>query len=443
MALAKKLIFMGPTATVRAKELERYTSFWENVALSKKTDAKNLSSSSELLTSIEPYVRLPWARHDFGLRRFVHEGKPCLNDHLLRIINATCCYEATDPRDHIFALQGLTTIVIQPDYSKSVHEVYCHFAKICVTHLRLDKLLGFSGIGFSFPNTLALPSWVPDWHKYTQQRAGHTVFDSEFAVANSDVDCYFPTAPRVSTTGFLTVSGCICDRVLEIGPPTSDYCDDEGANYEHQLFPFIRNYLSHNGTKGHPMGVPKLQVVFRTMLRDSYSVPKHERLDLDRISSSYLVLTTLYLLSKNSEFQPPVVPTLQSGMERLGLPPNSSLKDFLLACGISIDEKLIGDDFVASYVWRKTLKTHYYMAAVDLCFRLFITKEGYLGWAPPGTRQDDLLCVVGNCSYPVVLRKVNGSFLHVGLCYVLGLMYGEVAKMIKNGKLQIEEFEIQ
>jgi hypothetical protein len=51
---------------------------------------------------------------------------------------------------------------------------------------------------------------------------------------------------------------------------------------------------------------------------------------------------------------------------------------------------------------------------------LFQTSEGFLGMAPPKCQAGDLLCVLPDCSVPVLLRNEGSHYIHVGPCFVLG-----------------------
>ena len=76
-------------------------------------------------------------------------------------------------------------------------------------------------------------------------------------------------------------------------------------------------------------------------------------------------------------------------------------------------------------------------------FRFIETPTGYLGLAPNGAAIGDILCVLKGCDTPVVLRKVNEHYVHVGTCFVLGLMDGEAAELLKIGRAKVQRFEIQ
>ena len=70
------------------------------------------------------------------------------------------------------------------------------------------------------------------------------------------------------------------------------------------------------------------------------------------------------------------------------------------------------------------------------------TESGLLGLAPLFTEPGDLVCVIQGSSHPVILRPVEGGYLHVGVCWVLGLMEGETAENLGDTPPALEKFEI-
>jgi hypothetical protein len=57
------------------------------------------------------------------------------------------------------------------------------------------------------------------------------------------------------------------------------------------------------------------------------------------------------------------------------------------------------------------------------CF--FTTRQGHMGLGPRDMRDDDQVCILRGCNFPVVLRQYGFSFKLVGAAYVAGFMYGE------------------
>lgn len=82
-------------------------------------------------------------------------------------------YEATDPRDRIFAILGFssdsTALNVRPDYEKTCKDVYTEVAEAILTQAsNLDILYAVSGP----KNMKAMPSWVPDWSVPVQSTFG-------------------------------------------------------------------------------------------------------------------------------------------------------------------------------------------------------------------------------------------------------------------------------
>jgi hypothetical protein len=71
-----------------------------------------------------------------------------------------------------------------------------------------------------------------------------------------------------------------------------------------------------------------------------------------------------------------------------------------------------------------------------------ITRKGYFGIAAPGTRKDDLVCVLRGGNAPFILRSENRNLYNLlGDAYVHGIMSGEAVQGAKTG--DITEFRIR
>jgi hypothetical protein len=80
----------------------------------------------------------------------------------LRILDFTRSFLATDPRDHIYGVLGVTAITVDivPDYSKSVRDV---FTEAALEYLKLYGLTLTLNLVKPTPgNRFGLPSWVPN-----------------------------------------------------------------------------------------------------------------------------------------------------------------------------------------------------------------------------------------------------------------------------------------
>jgi hypothetical protein len=69
--------------------------------------------------------------------------------------------------------------------------------------------------------------------------------------------------------------------------------------------------------------------------------------------------------------------------------------------------------------------------------RMIATEYGYLGLAPPDTKEDDMVCILFGCSVPVILRENEDETLQfIGECYINGaegVMDGQATEQASVG----------
>ena len=71
--------------------------------------------------------------------------------------------------------------------------------------------------------------------------------------------------------------------------------------------------------------------------------------------------------------------------------------------------------------------------------RKLFTMEGWdvkklYGLAPKETVEYDVVCILDECSVPVVMRKKREHWVLIGKCFVYGIMDGEAVEAILEGK---------
>ncbi|KAI4593899.1 hypothetical protein KJ359_008943 [Pestalotiopsis sp. 9143b] len=83
--------------------------------------------------------------------------------------------------------------------------------------------------------------------------------------------------------------------------------------------------------------------------------------------------------------------------------------------------------------------------------RLTGLEHGYMGFAPIGTKPADRICVLAGGRAPLIVRAVpkNGGEASkrfvcrlLGDAYVHGLMDGEAMKLVDDGVLKVDDFEL-
>lgn len=297
-------------------------------------------------------------------------------------------------------------------------------------------MLLYSGRGFGLPEKFDLPSWVVDWQGISS--AGVLAHCSLLVFAAHDgLGEHCVSESCVLNGLYLNVPGCICETVTETEPsyePTSD-----------ELLQFYRNYVRRKGGAKYPTGIPPLQAVLRTLPFDCFLTSERIRLnDLGPLEAQQALLVTLWALTpRKSELV--ISEDLCLRMEALGTPSGKHVKDFLedVLPGVAIEDcsalahatMELMDAFVPRVAAQMNMLLDKYS--------LFHTSGGYLGIGPGGVRAGDVVCVLQDCGFPVLLRREEDShYVHVGPCFVLGFMDGEAARLVGTGELHVEELEI-
>lgn len=94
--------------------------------------------------------------------------------HSLATLSAT--FEASDPRDRIYALLGLNSAkryrnALRPDYGIAVEDLYTNLAREILVQ---DGNINFlHSAGIVYRPSLSLPSWVPDWTSVPAHKIHH------------------------------------------------------------------------------------------------------------------------------------------------------------------------------------------------------------------------------------------------------------------------------
>jgi hypothetical protein len=161
--------------------------------------------------------------------------------------------EATDPRDHFFALLGLASDVtnssVIADYTKSLKDVEMDFAKYLV-----DSGWGLSLL-YGARNTPGLPSWLPDFK------------GGAFATPSGEIESIVLKKQPASNirlgwdSGILIVSGCRIDVVKILSMSSA-----RGSGGLHGWIQEVDAIVT--STPSYPTGQSIEQAVWRTIVAD-------------------------------------------------------------------------------------------------------------------------------------------------------------------------------
>ncbi|KAL9045627.1 MAG: hypothetical protein Q9214_001357 [Letrouitia sp. 1 TL-2023] len=206
---------------------------WETLAIGCIVSRRlTLMSSSKMSMSpnISPILEIT------NLRRLVHlQKKP----PALSLVNRYRKWNATDPRDKIYAFYGLATaemeqLGIAPDYHRSIQDTYSLFAEAVLQQYRGSHLLSYAHKEQSSPSA----SWIPNWadtkfqsvvaedHEMSRLLESSKSGEGRFSAAGSS-EVMFSMS---STPGSLAMRGFAVAQIERVGDllqiPSDDQIED-------------------------------------------------------------------------------------------------------------------------------------------------------------------------------------------------------------------------
>lgn len=306
-----------------------------------------------------------------------------LRDLRFDIRGAKC----TDPKDYIYGTLGLLdecrNLMIKPDYTKSLAEV---FQNVTLRHIDVYEsleLLDACGNDpahdehASSPDTINLPSWVPNWTS-ANTRPFHLRLPRRVYLA--------------ARTQYLG------DSILRVA----------GLNKG-----VIKDIIELDTTT---------QLGFSASLRGI--VPK------DAADSQYPGGGSLWdafrIALCGNCFRDRTVPTDTTG--------SSHLEDWQSHAALEgiIHGQNPPQSLGRSSVWPMDSPEYAFYYTAYKCLdanQFFMTEDGLMGWAPKQARQGDHIAIMLGSETPTVIRPVSSSeteqYEVVGPCYLQGFMFGE------------------
>ncbi|KAF2402226.1 HET-domain-containing protein [Trichodelitschia bisporula] len=324
-----------------------------------------------------------------------------------RLLFYTRSFLATNPRDHIYALLGLSELQIVPNYKAPVRDVLVEATSELLRAAGNIHLL--TGVSDSFWSAVeGLPTWVPDWTTPVRAPELLTVLTNPYPRATGETTAQFSIAGDV-----LSMEGAVIDTVEDIASAL---------------------HIVHN--KG-GIGAKLLG-----------KATSQEILDMDkakRLLSWERVALRLATYPTGDTVETVLHQTLTAG-QRLGEPdydtpdarsqwyaafrsrwvqPFEKFKFEDMSSGTSDDNAAVAAGFDQA-LWNSCLGR-----------RLFVTKKGYMGIAPSSTTRGDQVALFAGGVTPYIIRKVKTRFRFVGDCYVHGIMHGEALDASSFGTLDL------
>lgn len=339
---------------------------------------------------------------------------------------------ATDPRDKIFALLGLTVdgskLVPVPNYMHSLGDILRDMTRAMIVAERSLDLIFIRSL--HAPNDPTMPSWVPPWltnAEFSFWSKPMTVLEDRLLSGRSRFN-EIPILPT-SEPETVRVEGVILDDIFALSSalghktnPLLKGCGPEQCDYS--------AHWENNLSKFYPSGPTNAlwQALCLEHAFHPFNNPGkfYNKLDVMKLRSCF---TSLW----------PLQGTIACGGElRDWLDENATMKIGRLTLeewakeGVQTDQHTTTDLNTFCNVLTAVLMSS---------LRLVVTRIGYVSMAPPQARKGDMLCYLKGCSVPVILRgNLAAGFRVVGCCYVRIRFepYGEACKRFAMGEKRLD-----
>jgi hypothetical protein len=354
------------------------------------------------------------------------------NMDILTLANRFRKSAATDPRDKLFAIYGITTtdlggMGLYPDYGLAVDSLYIDFALAMIASS--GNLDVFSTPRLSSSSTTrpsGLPLWVPDWS------TANTTVEPLINWGNQDADTeetrQFDACkgtahlPSVGLHGksTLRVTGHVFDTISTLGTPVTAAVspdivtdilgsDDPSDEVSIARLRFNAKTLHHTmstkleweelacltSTEAYPTGEPRTEAWWRTLCTNF--TPEGKELAVHEFDRWQAMLHTHGMW------------TLLNFIQNQPLKSKEEVRDLLWLLRTT---PLFEVPF-----WRMMRWT------VGRTFA--ITSKGYFAFVPASTQLGDSVAVCRGSKLPLITRQRGNGWELIGAAYVHGIMHGE------------------
>ncbi|CZR65731.1 uncharacterized protein PAC_15631 [Phialocephala subalpina] len=375
-------------------------------------------------------------------------------DVLLR--SSQSYYDATDPRDRVFALIGLAddSIPLKANYQMTTSEVYAQ----ATIHLikTSEDLFVLSFAHDASPNsTSEFPSWAMSWSK-TDSNA-RSLSRIGFHASKEST----PQLKEATDWSILMLGGFSFDNVEHIGIP---------IRYENHHLDLVESFQllrRHADKLGGVYGNGLIETFISTLTIGSRWNTEGDGVSFGQ-SREYVLsgfasfIANRSLINIERSVTEGVTPSCQRELlELLSLTveadPNMKLnrdlsqdtrnwaRDSMVACHAPNQEAAITATKLINLVLDVFNPEVFRSFELAMIFaddrKLFITSQGRLGIGPLCLEPTDIICVLfgGNSLY--ALRPIPGTGEHyfLGECYIHGLMNGDAMESYQQGEFHVAQ----
>lgn len=312
--------------------------------------------------------------------------------------------QATDLRDKVFAVMGMSSTIINPDYTKGLFDVFTEAARSILSDDLMSMLCCVDHTNPASDHQ----SWVPDWSlpRFTTSLGylgeGHGVY-----AAAKDTKLQSKIRPDGSS---LVVFGMLFDIISNIGA-LADPCVKDLNNCNSHTSQFVTRsmHLAIKHCQPYPSESGLFDAFWQTLVAGKD--------DSGKLKAPSDFAAIFALLIDSATGSSPSMPDQPNFKRKLTVENLKSRRPSLTYRQLQIA-------FEAAVKGR----------------RFGTTSKRYMGLLPRGTKEGDEICIFSGGHIPFVVRRHASSSLYqlVGECYVHGIMNGEAMQMTGLGMKDIE-----
>lgn len=366
-------------------------------------------------------------------RNMWHTPNSNITEIGLRVLDICRELQATDPRDKVYGLLGLTQVDLIPDYAKPIRDVYIEAALKYLQLSGLTRTLNQAGIDQG--SKFRLPSWVPDWSLSSQHRVVPlTVYSNDGLNKDSN---YFIVDTTESV--ILNVTGTQLSEVQEVEPQPTKH---DSVPLIQRTWRFCLYSLTRYGDRLYPTGIPPLQAILRLVLDNED--PLNDDAEIQIPSDAFFRLGAAFvgvLCSAGENTQMEFDERCQMNLPKLGLAGDQDFaptfsKQFLGSTSLpgpwEYASQALWDNFASYFKISNALSR-------TLHGKFFLTTDNYIGIGPSSAQPGDIVCKLKGCHFLVILRKEDTHFVLIGTCFVEGLR--TPSSLV--GSTELQNFELR
>lgn len=297
------------------------------------------------------------------------------------LVTAGSQFEATNPRDKIYALMGMAAdvdVLPKPDYNLSIGDTYRMFAEHWIANCKGMDVISIAGLQ---RGDVEMPSWVPDWSTQSWPLAWNRYDNEQSLAANASKGLNAVIKLDADSTR-LIVRGAIIDEIAHLSQPIKERLI--GQSESHQA------WIESARKTLHLMDPNLSSLEINNILSTLITVgdPEYQNQEETSLAFAALEHAAQTYIHLNVIISPSPLETTLIKYQRY----------ILDAVGI--------------------------MAGT----RVAVTTGGRIGLVPNSTIVGDEVCIFAGGIVPYLIRPKDDSHLLVGDVFIQGIMQGEAVE---------------